>query len=362
MFHNLWYYTRMKTQLQATGIIVEYNPFHNGHRYHIEKTRELTQCDVLIAVMSPHFVQRGEPALLDKWIRTQAALEQGVDLVLELPTHLALQSAEVFAKNSVKILSMMHTDSLVYGSESLEIPKTQNVDMAMLSEGYSYAKSKNTESLQSNQILGAYYEEAALKYSIKTHRILRTNAYHSLDLDAQIASASAIRMGYNQNLEIAHTTPLKIHTYPTYHIESLYPQLRYEIIKEKEALASYLMVDEGIENLFLKLARTQSTYQDFIKNATSRRYTSSRIRRTLMHILLKTPRDIEPIREVRVLGFNEVGKAYLHQVKDTSPFKTSFKNYQFKDLEEKATALYGMIHPKEMDHLLEKESGPPIII
>lgn len=362
MFHNLWYYTRMKTQLKATGIVVEYNPFHNGHRYHIEKTRELTQCDVLIAVMSPHFVQRGEPALLDKWVRTQAALEYGVDIVVELPTHLALQSAEVFAKSSVKLLGMMSVNSLVYGSESLDIPKTHNIDKVMLSEGYSYAKSKNAHSLQSNQILGAYYEEAASQYSIKTQRILRTNAYHSLDLNDQIASASAIRKGYNQNLSIHHTTPLNIHAYPTYHIESLYPFIRHEIIKEKESLASYLMVDEGIENLFLKLARTQTTYEDFIKNATSRRYTTSRIRRTLMHILLKTPRNIEPIHEVRVLGFNDVGKAYLHQIKNTASFTTSFKNYQFKDLEEKATTLYGIIQPKEMDHLLRKESGPPIII
>lgn len=103
--------------MKATGIVVEYNPFHNGHQLHLNKARELTKADVVIAVMSGSFVQRGEPAILPKWERTKMALAAGVDMVVELPVSFATQHATIFAEESVRILDALHVDALFFGSE-----------------------------------------------------------------------------------------------------------------------------------------------------------------------------------------------------------------------------------------------------
>lgn len=350
----------MKQKTRATGIIVEYNPFHNGHQYHLQQTKLISEGDVLIAVMSPHFVQRGEPAILDKWERTQIALEQGVDLVVELPTHLTLQSAEIFAKYSLTLLSLLKVDELVYGAESLDKPTLQTLDKNLLKKGYSYAKAKNTLAYQPNQILGAYYEKYAQKYHIKTQRILREVSYHDETLHSHIASASAIRKAHFEGLNTHSQTPLDLRLFDTTQIELAYPLIRYAIISQKEHLNNYLLVDEGIENLLYKLALKHTRYEDFIQEATSKRYTKSRIQRTLCHILLQTPKEIKPLNSVRILGMNKKGQAYLKEIKNDAPIVTSFKHYQFKDLETKATQLYALINPKK-NPLIEKEAGPILI-
>ncbi|MBN2839023.1 MAG: nucleotidyltransferase family protein, partial [Fusobacteriaceae bacterium] len=103
--------------MKACGIIVEYNPFHNGHKYHLEKARELTGAEVVIACMSGNFLQRGEPSLFNKWVKTEMALLNGVDLVVELPTFYSNDSAEFFAKGSIRILDLLKVDNIVFGSE-----------------------------------------------------------------------------------------------------------------------------------------------------------------------------------------------------------------------------------------------------
>ena len=104
--------------MKATGIVVEYNPFHNGHKYHLQKTKELNPNNIIIAVMSGDFVQRGEPSIIDRWTKTKMALANGVDLVIELPVFYSSQSAEIFAKGAVGILEELKCESMVFGSES----------------------------------------------------------------------------------------------------------------------------------------------------------------------------------------------------------------------------------------------------
>ncbi|MEG0373136.1 MAG: nucleotidyltransferase family protein, partial [Enterococcus sp.] len=104
--------------LQSCGIVVEYNPFHNGHKYHAQKARELSGADVVVAVMSGNFLQRGEPAITDKWSRAEAALKNGVDLVVELPFAWAVQSADYFAKGSIKLLQALNCDALCFGTDN----------------------------------------------------------------------------------------------------------------------------------------------------------------------------------------------------------------------------------------------------
>lgn len=103
--------------MKICGIVAEYNPFHNGHKYHIEKTKELTECDAVVCVMSGNFIQRGLPALFDKWTRTKMALENGVDLVIELPTFYATASAEYFARGAISLLDGLNViDTLSFGN------------------------------------------------------------------------------------------------------------------------------------------------------------------------------------------------------------------------------------------------------
>lgn len=351
----------MKTNLNVTGIIVEYNPFHNGHIYHIDKSRSLTKCDVLIAVMSPHFVQRGEPAIIDKWTRTQIALDHGVDLVIELPTHIALQSAETFATQAVRLLNMAKVDTIVYGSESMEKPKLAPIDKDALKKGYSFAHAKNNQNLKANQILGAYYEVAAESFGINTQRILRTKDYHDLSISSKIASASAIRHAHFNQKNTEHTTPINLNSTQIHQLKDYYPILRYQILTERDQLNQYLIVDEGIENLFIKLAATEETFDGFMKRATSRRYTRSKIQRTLCHILLKTPRNIEEPKGFRVLGMNQVGQKYLSIIRKEAPIASQFKEYQYKDQESMAAFIYGIPYKKENAYL-NREVHPPIII
>ena len=107
--------------MKVLGLIVEYNPFHNGHIYHIQKAKEITQCDYVIAIMSSSFVQRGEPAIKDKWTRSHLAIEYGVDLVIELPFVYSCQSADYFAKGAIDLLHAIGVTDLCFGSENGDI-------------------------------------------------------------------------------------------------------------------------------------------------------------------------------------------------------------------------------------------------
>jgi len=115
------------------GIVVEYNPFHNGHVYHIEQARKITNCDLLIAIMSPTFMQRGEPAIINKFERTKFALEYGVDLVVELPSVYAIQSANHFAYGALKLLNELGINYLVFGSEKNDLQSLKNAATISLS-------------------------------------------------------------------------------------------------------------------------------------------------------------------------------------------------------------------------------------
>ncbi|KJJ88538.1 nucleotidyltransferase family protein, partial [Listeria monocytogenes] len=209
--------------MKATGIVVEYNPFHNGHKLHLNKARELTQADVVIAVMSGSFVQRGEPAIISKWERTRMALAAGVDMVVELPVSFATQHATIFAEEAVRILDAIHVDTLFFGSEhgvaedftfaakkvvENEARFDEAIQLALVDKKTSYARAY-TEAFKKlfgqnllditkpNNILGFHYALAAQKQnpSISLHSIPREHAgYHDEEANHdQIASATAIR-------------------------------------------------------------------------------------------------------------------------------------------------------------------------
>jgi len=199
--------------MKIAGIVTEYNPFHQGHIHHITLTRRITGCDVLIAVMSGNFVQRGEPAVIDKWQRTEAALTHGVDLVIELPFAYAVQSAKQFAEASIGILALAGVTDIVFGSETNNLEELKEfaampINVNAFKEkmksgaGYPAAYGLSTASYFPNDILGIAYLKAMEGTDIIPHTIQRTNSYHDTAMDSEFASASALRHAHFNQLPL----------------------------------------------------------------------------------------------------------------------------------------------------------------
>ena len=356
--------------MKVTGIVVEYNPLHNGHIHHIQKARELTNCDVLIAVMSGNWVQRGEPAIVDKWERAKAAIANGVDLVVELPFLYATQSASEFAKGAINILKALKVDSIVFGSETnnleelMEISElSYNVDRfkEVLNEGYSYPAAYGyfADDYCPNDILGIAYLKEIKDSNITPYTIKRTNSYHGNELES-IASASAIRNALLNNEDVSHTTPMELPKPKTW--EDYYPLLQHILLTStREHLSKLLLVDEGIEKHLMNQAKTSSTYKEFINKCVVKRYTKARIQRTLVHILAQTTKQdkVNANHEVyiRVLARNEVGQNYIKTLrKEELIFANKYIQIPdcYRDMEYKATVAYSYPFENKME-IIEKE-------
>ena len=209
--------------MNIIGIIAEYNPFHNGHIYQIEKIKELYPDSLIIVILNGNFTQRGDVSIINKWDKTKIILEHNVDLVIELPIFYGINNADIFAKGALKILNDLKIDTLVFGTERdnidelINVSKIKNTDeyklllKENLDKGYSYPKSSydaietlsNIKISTPNDILALSYIEEIINnnYSIKPIGIKRTNDYHSTKLE-NISSASAIREGIKNNINI----------------------------------------------------------------------------------------------------------------------------------------------------------------
>lgn len=348
------------------GIVSEYNPFHNGHILHLKKSLEMTKADFTIAIMSGNFTQRGDTSLIDKWAKTEMALKQGIDLVIELPTLYAISSAENFADGAVKILNSLGIiDYISFGSEIGEIKPLDDVATVLSKEpkdfseilkrqlrsGLSYPKAREiaiqmyfgtspiyTEALQNpNNILGIEYLKALKrsKSNITPITIKRNyNSYNSNDVKNGVASATAIRTMIMQKKNIHTVVP-----YETYEIierlteegkivsslkvfekEIIY-NLRKMTITEIANLAD---VTEGLENKIKQASNMTNDLDELIQKIKSKRYTETRIRRILLYSLLNiTKKDMTISKKVtpyiRVLGFNKHGKRIISAIAENNP-------------------------------------------
>jgi len=316
--------------MNAVGVIAEFNPFHNGHKYLIDAIREELNPDGIVCVMSGDFVQRGYPAITDKWARAKAAVSSGADLVIELPAVFSLSSAEDFAYGGVRILEGLGCiNTLAFGSESADLNalrnyaaiNTENSDelKAYLKEGISYPAALERltgTALEPNDILAALYIKA-LK-SIKPYAIKRKGRGH-------IATASYIR----ENLaELESFVPedalFDLCEFPFWDEAAdkrLFEMLRYALLmKPTYELAEIAGVSEGIENALKKAAIDALSTDDIILKAKSKRYTYARISRILMCIALDINKSViaeakEQSLYARVLALNENGSAILKEAK-----------------------------------------------
>ena len=361
------------------GIIAEYNPFHNGHLYHLMQAKKETDCDYTIAIMSGSFTQRGEPALINKWSRAEAALLNGIDLVIELPTLYAISSAENYADGAIKLLdSLGIIDYLAFGAETSDInilndfaevlykePKEfKNILAEELKKGISFPKARENALMiylndivkyanvlsSPNNILGIEYLKSLkkLKSSIEPIAIERMGSGHNdLEVSGNIVSATAIRnqvakgdYSYlSTNMPASSFSILEEnirHGHTVCGLEALNKEIIYTLrkmtIKELKELQD---VSEGLENLLKKGANSCNVCSKLINNTLSKRYTQTRIQRILLYSLLDiTKKDMQISKKVnpyaRILGFNNNGKRLISEIINANPkieFVSSVKRF-----------------------------------
>ena len=352
-----------------TAIIVEYNPFHNGHLYHLQKARELTNCDLLIAIMSTYFNQRGDISIIDKKEKCYQAIKHGVDMVIELPYYYSLSAADLFAKGAIKILKKLKVDYLVFGSETnnlinLKAIAELNINVNHLKElikkGHSYPKAYSllADSFYPNDILGIAYLKALMNTKIKALSIKRTNHYHS-DKIAKISSASAIRKALAQKRDYTKALDYKI-TKPIFN-DSLFNYLKFCLfnMSEKELSKIYL-VSEGIHNHLLKNINKVDNLDDFLKLTTTRRYTKARLMRIIVNIIHNFTKSdfnyFQRLNIIRLLAFNDNARPYL---KNNKIIIKKFKdlNEKYKTLAIKTASIYGLCANDQT--IIKKELSAP---
>lgn len=348
------------------GIISEYNPFHNGHLMHLNQSKELTGSEFTIAVMSGNFTQRGDTSIVDKWIKTEMALKNGIDLVIELPTVYALSSAENFADGAIKIFNSLGVvDYLSFGSEIGEISPLNDVASilykepkefsslinAQLKSGLSYPRAREialaqffgnskryTEVLTNpNNILGVEYLKSLKKHrsQIRPLTIKRDySPYNSKSVRKGIASATAIREMLLHKKNVHYVVP-----YETYEIleQSLNDgnvvpsivrfekQIIYNLRKMSlSEIADLPDVTEGLENRIKQAVNTYNDLDSIVQYVKTKRYTQTRIQRIMLYALIGiTNKDMNQSKRltpyIRVLGFNKHGKKIISAIAAANP-------------------------------------------
>lgn len=392
------------------GIIAEYNPFHNGHLYQIKKAKELTGADTVIAVMSGNFTQRGETSLVNKFEKTKIALQNEVDMVIELPTIYSISSAENFALGGIKILNEIgNIDYLVFGIEEDNLQELQAIADVLVNEndefkskikteldkGNSYPKareitlkkvllSENMKDIMQkpNNILAIEYLKA-LKITnsrIKPFAIKRKNSmHHDNNINENYASGTYIRKLFIENNfdEISKVVPkytyerlseLKSHgTYVT-SINDFSDIVIYKIrMMTKEEISKIADVNEGLENSIKLASTTCKTIDEIIDKVSTKRYTKTRISRILTYILLDiTKSDMEQSKKndpyIRVLGINKKCEEILSTI-NNNKLITSLKKFEenngeneLLNIDKKATEIYTIKYPKSVDANLDYTS------
>ena len=359
--------------MKTLGIVSEYNPFHNGHKYHIQTARQEFGAENIICIMSGSFVQRGEPAMFDKWSRAKMALLNGADLVIELPFVYSCQPAEIFSFGAINILNNLGIiDGICFGSElGSAVPLTQIAALLVnepedfsllvkhhLKDGNTYPRSislalgdyyQGHEEINAgiwenpNNILGIEYIKSMLllKSPMVPYTIKRfANHYNDTEITQPIASATAVRQelkayGFSKRLQTSlpqqslniindnfdkNRGPIYLDNYS----DILLYRLR---IMPAEQIKSYISVSEGLEHRIKKAAEKASCISELIEAIKTKRYTRAFIQRILCHILIDLNwEDTISFKQpgtpsyCRVLGFNDRGKQLLRSIKDNSPY------------------------------------------
>ena len=343
------------------GIVCEYNPFHYGHLYHLNKIKEMYPNSNIILVMSGWITERGDLSLIDKFKKTDIALYYGVNLVVELPLKY-MGSADYFAKGSIEILNKLGCDTIVFGSESNNVDEL--IDLAniqlnnesynklvkeYIDSGINYptAMSKALKQISGksidtpNDILGLSYVKEIIRnnYNIKPITIKRNTNYNSKIIEGKITSATSIRELIKNKKKFKKYVPNYSYKYlnQTIFIDDYFDYLKYRIISSND-LTIYQGVDENLSNRIKKFINRSNSLDELLSNIKTKRYTYNRLKRTLTYILLSiTKDDFNNLKldYIRILGFDKRGKEHLNKIKKDIDVKllTNYDNkYLSKDL------------------------------
>ncbi len=350
--------------MEIIGLIAEYNPFHNGHLYHINKIKEMYPDSLLVLVLNGYFLQRGEPSIISKYDKTHIALLSGVDIVLELPVLYGTQSADTFSDASIKLLNYFKVKKIIFGSEcddiekikliakkSIENHNNENIKIH-LKNGLNYptalSKVINEDfSYNSNDLLGICYVKSILtnNYLIDAQTIKRTNDYLDKESNDDIISALNIREKIKNNIDIKKYLP----NYSMDKINKIDTSLLFNLIKIQiinNDISDVLDVDKSMNYLLKKCIKNVSNMDELIKNIKSKKYTYNKINRMLIHILLnikKSDANLE-MEYINILGLSQKGKNYINKTKKeiSIPIKKDKKSIIY-DYELKSTIIYDML-------------------
>ena len=366
--------------MNVIGIIAEYNPFHNGHKYQIDLIKRMYKDSIIVVCLSGSFTQRGDISILNKFDKTRIALELGVNLVVELPFVFSTSSADTFGKYGVRLLSALGVNLLCLGSETNDInvlKKVANVQInneefeALVSSyydnGINYPTAVNKavkdltgyEVKSPNDLLAVSYIKEILRcnYNIECLNIKRTNDFHDLESNEKIVSASNIRNKLCNGENIKKYVPDIVYDYlkDFKYSNKLFELLKYKIISEDD-LSKYLDVDEGIERRIKKVIMNAKDMNDLILKIKSKRYTYNKINRMLCHILcsfMKSENDkISDIEYIRVLGFDEAGQKYLSSIKSNIKYpilNSADTDSKIFDIEKRVSFIYSLIYDYDIN-------------
>ena len=377
--------------MKACGIIAEYNPFHKGHHYQIEQIRKQTDADVVVVTMSGNFVQRGEPAIENKWHRAKMALENGADLILELPTLSSTQATDWFAAGGVGILHAAKCQEIAFGVEDIRIDyqvafkewitlqtrikeDVTNDEMKSLTyasrltliakENFGEDSSLYRLMQQPNQQLGFAYVKEILSGNLPINflTIERMGNGHSDEKiqDEQFASGTALRKQLlkserNHQLysQLAYLEEVSSREYRN-HWEQYWLLLKYQLQRSSvEELRMIYQMDEGIEYRFKRIFPQANSFHDFIQLLKNKRWTWARLQRLCLYVLLgitkkQMEKHFESIRkpkEVTVLGFSGMGRKYLKKLREEETlFITNYADSSI-EAQKKFDNIYDIMNP-----------------
>ena len=376
--------------MNIIGVVAEYNPFHNGHKYQLDKIKETFKDSLVIICTSSSFTQRGNISVLNKWEKTKIALENGADIVVELPYIYSTQSSDIFAEYALKILNELKINYLVFGSESNNLDDiitnakiqlfNDNFDKKVkiyMDSGINYPtalnnalKDLNGSTINKpNDLLALSYIKEILKnnYNIKPYNIKRTNDFHDITSNEKIVSASNIRNKIYEGKDYKNQVPNNVYEIlKNKQINNKYFEyIKYKIITDNN-LNKYLDVDEGLSVRIKNVINKSNTTNELIKNIKTKRYTYNKISRMLNHILCSftvyEKDNINDLEYIRILGFSTKGKKYLNQIKKElkTPILNKYdtKKYKTLEIEKRVTNVYSLI----FDDIDEQEiKNKPII-
>lgn len=347
----------------VTGVIAEFNPFHNGHAYLLSQIPGLK-----IVAMSGNFTQRGEPAIVDKWIRAQMALENGADIVVELPTLVSVQAADFFAQGAVALLHRLGIQKLAFGTEEI-------LDYGKIATIYAEQQSEMTSFLASlpqelsypekaqrmweqfagitfsgdtpNHVLALAYAKAVAGKEIALAPIQRKGAgFHSLDSHLEFASATALRKNIDDRTFVRKFSPHSALLEKAPHVswEHYFFYLKYQILSIPD-LSKIYQVNQEMANRIQQAIHTVSSVEELIEKVATKRYTKARVKRLLTYILLHAQEMPVP-NAIHILGFTDEGRHYLAHVKKRVPLVSRIGKEAWDSLTQKADRIYQLGHPQ----------------